>query len=135
MRLQQNKKQFVPPVIDFSSYTRYRVANNRIMVKILNVDLNSSPFGIQLTSKDKTEETFYYGVILRVGEGFMTNSGEFIKPNYSVGDVVAFSSTSGADFVLLPEDSNSKTFEDVRVVDLPSIFFVDGAIKRLYVEN
>lgn len=119
------------PEINFTNYSHIKVANNRLMVKPLNVDFNATESGLALSSKDE-KAPVNIGVVIGIGEGFLiTVDGkpQMIAPTYELGDVVVYSDMAGTDFPLIRD---SFEFEPVKMVDVPSIFFVDGSLRHLY---
>lgn len=129
--LPENKPE-KPMEIDFNAYSHFKVSNNRVMVKVIPIDFSKNEAGIVLSSKDGPKSNTMdpvYGVICSVGEGMIKADGGFIKPNYQVGDVVAFTNASGADYKLFRGAVGSNKFETVRIVDLPSIHLVDNSLK------
>lgn len=113
--------------INFSKYTHLSVKNQRVMVVPLEIDYSKSKGGIQLTSN---KPTFKQGVVVALGKGFYAPDGGTIPLDYQIGDVVYFGD-QGVDFKVRRENGE---YEDVVVVSVESIYYVDGTGKELYEE-
>ena len=116
------------PVIDLSQYAHISVKNHRVMVKEIDVDYNRSNSDIILSATEPKKE-FTQGVVVVVGEGYIHPLGHMIAPTVEVGDVVYFGDMAGIDFKIRRENN---TFEEVKVVDMQSVYYVDGEATDMY---
>ena len=121
--------EFAPKEINFNDYNHIRVPNNRLMIKEIPVDYTLGESKIVMSSKDPQKE-FTQGVVVRIGDGFYNQQCEMVTPNFAIGDIVYFGVMAGTDFKLRRSDH----FEEVKVLDVPSIYFVDGAASDLYID-
>ncbi len=118
------------PTINFDDYSHIAVTGNRVMVKLIPIDYSVTKGGISLGTKVKT--TFLQGVVVSVGKGVpvvLHDTIDKITPPFELGDVVYFSDMAGVDFKLRQDDFD---YEDVKVIDVDSIYFVDGRGKEMY---
>lgn len=99
------------------------------MVSLIDIDYTKSKGGIQLQPEGKTV-TFKQGVIVAMGQGHYLQDGSQIPLDYAVGDVVYFGD-QGVDFKVRRDHG---AYEDVVIVGVESIYFVDGTGKELYKE-
>lgn len=116
------------PEITFANYDHLNVLGNRVMIKILKVDFNKTESGI-LASSVPVQEAFMVGVIVVVGDGYVTAMGQQMSIPLCVGDVAFFDDVSGADYKI---QRGEFEYEEVRLIDLPSIKYIDGHAKSLY---
>ena len=116
-----------PIEIDFNDYKHIRVTNSRLMVKEIKINYSENHLGI-ITSSKQVRQSFTQGVVVKVGDGYINNDGILVPPDFQLGDVVFFSDMGGTEFKLLRNES----FEDVRVLDVASVYYVDGLASRLY---
>ena len=120
------KKDIDKPVINFSSYSHLAVKNARVMVKLIDIDYTTSSGGIQLASAGP-KVTFKQGVVVALGQGHFLADGSQIPLDYAVGDVVYFGD-QGIDFKIRRDGE----FEDVVIVGVESVYFVDGTGSEMY---
>jgi co-chaperonin GroES (HSP10) len=115
--------------VNFENYKHLAVKNARVMVSLIDVDYTKSKGGIQLSSTAKV--TFKQGVIVALGQGHYLQDGSQIDLDYKLGDVIYFGDT-GVDFKV----RRGGEFENVTIVGVESIYYVDGTGHEMYeVEN
>lgn len=86
---------------------------DRVLVKLPDLDSNElSPSGIIIPDSAKKEERAERGVVVAVGEGRRSDSGELIPVNVSKGDTVMFSkygfdeiTIDGTNYVIVNESN------------------------------
>ncbi len=118
--------------VNFNDYSHVRVVNNRVMIKEIKVNHDQTASGILTAAPTNKQKEQSQGVIVQVGEGYVSAKDQIIVPNYQVGDVVYFGDMAGIDFKL---HRGADEPEEVKVVDIASIYFVDNTAKELYTDT
>jgi len=116
----------VLPKIDFNLYAHVKTFHSRVMVKEVKVDYSESK--IILDTKEG-RPSFTQGVVVSVGTGYPDNNGVMRPLDFQIGDFVYFSDMSGVDFKVATADGK---FDDVKVVDTSSIYYLDNTQSHTY---
>ena len=113
--------------VNFANYTHLSVKNARLMISLIDIDYSKSKGGIHLDSAGPNV-TFKQGVVVALGQGHYLQDGSQIDLGYKLGDVVYFGDT-GVDFKI---NRGESVFEDVVLVGVESVYYVDGTGHELY---
>lgn len=119
------------PTVIFEHYSHLKVVGNRVMVQLIEVDFAKTESGV-ITSSHATKEAFKVGVIVAIGDGYVTAMGQQIDIPLSIGDVAFFDDLTGSDYKVC---QGKFGFEAVRLVDIPDVKYIDGLAKSLYVKG